>query len=1234
MFLLLILGVQLAGFFLIRYSIDENSRVAIREELNVGERVLRRLLDQNAQKLSQNARVLASDFGFLEAIASKDQGTIASALANHGRRIGASDTILTGVDFRITAATRPQPVTGLQNSIDMLVEEARQNGSAVGISMVDHYPHQIVLIPVRAPALLGWVAMLFPVDAQLAIDLRELTQLQVSIMGKNEDGTWKVGASTLSQAQAAELGAELPRARFRAGVAGLNIGGSEYSARMMPLTQEGGFTAVAVLQRSVSEAVAPYVQLQITLLVLTALGILVAFGVSILTTKRITGPLRALTETARRFGDGEYDGPIEIDRDDEIGALAKAFSNMRNGILEASRTLTSYKDHLEDLVAVRTDELNSSNRNLDGTLAELHLILEHASLGIATLRTGERGELVVAKVNQALERMLGFDLGELAGSSLAALFREPEAYHSFLAAYGKLLRTGASFHGEHAFWRKDGQAILIELVGSVVDVEDASRGTVWLIEDITERRRIEAELVRTKELAEAATISKSDFLANMSHEIRTPMNAVIGMSHLILKSDLTERQRDSVLKIQQSGQHLLGIINDILDFSKIEAGMITVENTAFALESVFDNVANMIAEKAQAKGLALSFDAGADVPAHFMGDPLRLGQIIINYATNAVKFTERGTVRIAVSQQARDGNVSTLRFTVSDTGIGLTPEQLERLFQSFQQADASTTRRYGGTGLGLAISKKLAELMGGSVGAESAPGAGSTFWLSVPLRTASHARRSLLPAPDLQGKRVLVVDDDAADGATLARLLRGMHFDTDEAASGAAAIAAVREAEREGRPYALLFVDYKMDEMDGVEAAQRIAALPLDAPPRLVMVTAYGRKEVLSRAVGLRLDDVLIKPVNASTVFDSAMFALGGALAQAQSQAAEAPPAVQGARVLLVDDNEINLEVAAGLLEHAGCVVDQAEHGMAALERVRAQAYDLVLMDMQMPVMDGIAATRAIRAMPGYAGLPIVAMTANAMRADRERCLDAGMNDYLSKPIDPPELWAVLQKWLAPTHEAVDPAPRDDGAALPDAIAGLDMASGLRRVLGNRRLYRSMLVRFAAGQNNAAAHAGAALELGDLTQVELVAHTIKGVAGNLGARTLAAHADKLEAACRKGVARERIQREYDAFAGSLRALVGAIETALAQQDGLPDIEVDDTALLAACRRLRALMSEDDASAVDLFEQHAPLLKAALGPRFGPIKAALDNFAFDAALRALDDSLAHLDDWNADTAANL
>jgi PAS domain S-box-containing protein len=536
-------------------------------------------------------------------------------------------------------------------------------------------------------------------------------------------------------------------------------------------------------------------------------------------------------------------------------------------------------------------------------------------------------------------------------------------------------------------------------------------GFYSLATDVTEFKRM-------NRAADGANRSKSEFLANMSHEIRTPMNAIVGLTHLVLKTDLTERQRDYLVKVQRSSQHLLGILNDILDFSKVEAGKLSIEHADFEIEKMLDNLSSLLSEKSSAKGLELIFDIGSDVPQNLIGDSLRLGQVLINFANNAVKFTETGVIVVSVSvTELSDQNVL-LRFAVKDTGIGLTQEQIGRLFQSFQQADASTTRKFGGTGLGLAISKRLVELMGGEVGVDSEVGVGSTFWFTARLGVSLLKRRKLTPLPDLRGRHALVVDDNDIARTVIVDMLKGMTFDVGEASSGKMAVEEVKNASTSGRPFEVIYLDWRMPVMDGIETARQIQSLGLHPAPHLVMVTAHGREELIKELETTSIEDTLFKPVNPSILFDMTMSLLGAKpveqreVIQAPSDDSAGLGAVKGAHILLVEDNDINQIVASELLQDAGFVVDIADNGEIALDMLGKAAYDLVLMDMQMPVMDGVEATVALRKLGKFRNLPVIAMTANVMAQDRQRCLDAGMNDFLVKPIEPDQVWDVLLKWI------------------------------------------------------------------------------------------------------------------------------------------------------------------------------------------------------------------------------
>lgn len=656
--------------------------------------------------------------------------------------------------------------------------------------------------------------------------------------------------------------------------------------------------------------------------------------------------------------------------------------------------------------------------------------------------------------------------------------------------------------------------------------------------------------------------------------------------------------------------------------SKIDSGKFSIEHNPFSLETILKDVASHIGKQSADKGLELTLDVANDIPVELVGDELRVGQLLLNYASNALKFTEHGEVNIIVRLREQTDDDVLLYFAVRDTGIGLSQQQVERLFTSFNQADTSTTRKYGGTGLGLAINKQLAELMGGEVGVESCEGQGSTFWFTVRLRTGQASEHHLALSPDLQGRRVLVVDDNDNARQIMNEMLSGMQFDVDVAASAKVAVAAVKQAEHEHRPYELVFMDWQMPFMNGIEGCCEIQALKLTEPPNMVLVTAYGHEDILREAYeAAGVHDVLIKPVTASTLFDATIRVLNTnrvEIPESDTQTfllCDGLNAIAGAHVLLVEDNEINQQVALELLHHMQLTADVAENGREALLLLEEREYNLVLMDMQMPVMDGITATQNLRHIPHLEKLPVIAMTANAQDADRKCCMEAGMNDFLSKPVEPELLWEMLLKWIPERHAPEHKTASTEVSVSDLEIDGIDSVPALRRMLNNSALYEAVLRKFCIQQEHAVPSARAALDAGDRGTARRHIHTLKGVSASIGAHLLEKQAAALELALAETGHEDDINVQLEVLEVALRELIGRIHTRLQLSSAqLTAAKPADMTLLTEMERL---LNDSNPEVMTWLDNNLQALKVMLPMNsLSKISAAVHACDFDEALSLL------------------
>ena len=686
----------------------------------------------------------------------------------------------------------------------------------------------------------------------------------------------------------------------------------------------------------------------------------------------------------------------------------------------------------------------------------------------------------------------------------------------------------------------------------------------------------------------------------------------------------------------------MGIINDILDFSKIEAGKLEIESVDFNLDEVMNNLAPVVTTKSQEKeNLEVLFDIAHNVPRFLKGDPLRLGQVLINLANNSVKFTEAGEVVVSARLVNKEKDQVSLMFAVSDTGIGLTPKQVDRLFEAFTQADSSTTRKYGGTGLGLTICKSLIEMMGGEIRVKSDPGRGSTFSFTVTFSLGKEkTRRRFVPSPDLRGMSVLVVDDNATSRGIFQEMLESFSFEVTMAASGQEGIAELEKAS-DSQPFELVIMDWKMPGMGGIEASKRIKNhTGLSKIPAIVMVTAYSREEIMQQAEDAGLEGFLFKPVSPSMLFDTIMQIFSKEeikvtrMSQRKEQQAKTLRLIQGAQVLLVEDNEINQEVARELLEGFGLPVIVAANGEEAIRAVNETDVEAVLMDIQMPLMDGYTATQQIRNLESeIRKIPIIAMTAHAMTGDREKCLAAGMNDYVSKPIDPEKLLSALTRWITPGKRTipgyllaknVDESPKDDRLPL-SGLPGISVRSGLKKVDGNQKLYRKLLAKFRRNYKSVADDVRDALEINNQETATRLVHTVKGLAGNLGANDLHRAAVELETALRKDPP-DNFGEHLNLFSETLDLVLNSIAALeIGQLDAMvPELPVEQVSgsinserVLIFLSELRQLLEKDDFRAGKSLQ----ILKGALpsgmiGEELFDLEKHIEGYAFEEALETL------------------
>ncbi len=810
---------------------------------------------------------------------------------------------------------------------------------------------------------------------------------------------------------------------------------------------------------------------------------------------------------------------------------------------------------------------------------------------------------IVTSWNASAEVMFGYTAEEMIGNSMSKLF-PPEQVDEEKTILEHIVHGQRVSHFETVRIRKDGSPIDVSVTLSpIFDEAGNVIGASKIARDITQSKQLGRELNIAKQAAEAASRSKGEFLANMSHEIRTPMNAIIGLTRLAAETELTPKQQDYLYKIQASSQALLNILNDILDLSKIESGRMDIERIEFDPTLMLQGVSDLFIAKAEEEGLEIFLDVAPEIPLTVMGDPLRIQQILSNLVSNAIKFTQKGEIHIRMELVESSGDDLLLKLNVRDTGIGISETTIERLFQPFSQADASITRKFGGSGLGLVISKQLVELLGGSIEVSSQLGQGSTFSFTIRCGKGQTYNWNQ-DSHHLKDTRVLVVDDQETSCVILRNILESWQFQVTTALSAEEALHRIHQAEQAGAPFNLLLLDWQMEGMSGLDLAQELEQKEsqgkLKHQPTIIMVTAYSKEQLLKEASGTsaRLDAILTKPVVPSSLLNTILHVYhykgnDYRISQIHIDPYEAARPLRNSRVLLVEDNELNQQVAGEFLEKAGLRITIANHGGEAVQWVQRENFDAVLMDLQMPEMDGYEATRCIRKLPGCGNLPIIAMTAAAMQDDRKACLDAGMNDHVAKPINPRELIETLLRWIklaehSPILPPTIPANREAWSDLADKLPGFELKDIMIMLGGNQAQLVRMLGTFREQFIDEASVIAAKIADGDLTGAKMRLHTLNGAAGNLGVRELHQVGVTLDA--------QLVNGRYDAatldhWIETFGKTMGTLAAMPAQPSSVVSSSDDVLILQQIISELDALLAKDNFISDDLLTRLKQLLPA-------------------------------------------